>query len=196
MDLQRLLDTLSPDAALAERHLWLMDALSWVRGDVPDVAASVARVRAFLDAIEADAALKERWHRWLRAFVGTVDLSPLLADFGFAPRTAFLSEFGHRLRRKMLPGTPETRDLAELYTLLLPTPFDVRWIKALDSTTLQRLANSLPERAGAVWSDALMDALTCCVSQVSATGFASEIRIRMSDEARAARPFHELPTTF
>ncbi len=196
MDLQRLLDTLSPEAALAERHLWLMDALAWVRGDAPDVTASVARVRAFVAALEADAVLQERWHRWLRAFVDTVDLSPLLADFGFAPRTAFLSEFGHRLRRKLLPGTPETRDLSELYTLLLPTRFDVRWIKALDATTLQRLASSLPPQAGAVWNDALMDALTCCVSQVSATGFASEIRIRMSDEARAARPFHELPTTF
>lgn len=196
MDLQRLLDTLSPDAPLAERHLWLMDALAWVRGEGLDVAASVARVRAFVAALEADPVLAQRWHDWLRAFVGTVDLTPLLADFGFAPRTAFLSELGHRLRRKLLPGTPETRDLAELFSLLLPTRFDVRWIKALDTTTLQRLSASLPARAGEVWNDALMDALTCCVSQVSATGFAAEIRIRMSDEARASRPFHELPTTF
>ena len=49
-----------------------------------------------------------------------VDIAPMLADFGFAPRTAFLSELGHRLRRKVLPGTPETTDLAELFGLLLP----------------------------------------------------------------------------
>jgi len=196
MDLKQLLDSLAPEAALAERHLWLMDALAWVRGDAVDVATSVERVRAFVSAIEADPALRERWHQWLRAFVATVDLTPLLADFGFAPRTAFLSEFGHRLRRKLLPGTPETRDLADLFSLLLPTRFDVRWIKALDTTTLQRLGAALPPQAGAVWNDALMDALTCCVSQVSATGFAAEIRIRMSDEARADRPFHELPSTF
>ena len=63
-------------------------------------------------------------------------LTPLLADFGFAPRTAFLSEFGHRLRRKLLPGTPETTDLTELFGLLLPTRFDARWIQALDTDTL------------------------------------------------------------
>ncbi|MGC4397939.1 site-specific recombinase [Hydrogenophaga sp. T2] len=196
MDLQQLLDGLAPEAPLAQRHLWLMDALAWVRGDAAEVATSVERVRAFVSALEADPALRERWHRWLRAFIATVDLTPLLADFGFAPRTAFLSEFGHRLRRKLLPGTPETRDLADLFSLLLPTRFDVRWIKALDTTTLQRLGATLPGQAEPVWNDALMDALTCCVSQVSATGFAAEIRIRMSDEARAARPFHELPSTF
>ncbi|QIM54052.1 site-specific recombinase [Hydrogenophaga crocea] len=196
MDLQQLLDTLAPEAPLAQRHLWLMDALAWVRGDAAEVATSVERVRAFVSALEADPALRERWHRWLRAFIATVDLTPLLADFGFAPRTAFLSEFGHRLRRKLLPGTPETRDLADLFSLLLPSRFDVRWIKALDTTTLQRLGATLPGQAEPVWNDALMDALTCCVSQVSATGFAAEIRIRMSDEARAARPFHELPSTF
>ena len=171
MDLQQLLDTLAPEAPLAQRHLWLMDALAWVRGDAAEVATSVERVRAFVSALEADPALRERWHRWLRAFIATVDLTPLLADFGFAPRTAFLSEFGHRLRRKLLPGTPETRDLADLFSLLLPTRFDVRWIKALDTTTLQRLGATLPGQAEPVWNDALMDALTCCVSQVSATGW-------------------------
>ena len=196
MDLPQLLDTLAPEAPLAERHLWLTAALAWVRGDASDVGASVARVREFVSALEGDPALRERWHDWQRAFVQGVDLTPLLADFGFAPRTAFLSELGHRVRRKLLPGTPETHDLAELFSLLLPSPFDVRWIKALDSATLERLAALTPTRATEVWHGALMDALTFCTSQVGATGFASEIRIRMSEEARKERPFHELATPF
>ncbi|MCU0941977.1 MAG: site-specific recombinase [Hydrogenophaga sp.] len=196
MNLTTLLASLSPDAPVAQRHLWLMDALAWVRGDAIDVAASVARLREFIAAVEADPALQARWHGWLRAFVHSVDITPLLADFGFAPRTAFLSEFGHRLRRKLLPGTPETGDLAELFSLLLSSPFDVRWIKALDTTTLERLGAVLPDGTTRVWTESIMDALTCCVSQVSATGFASEVRIRMSDEARKAHPFHELPGTF
>lgn len=196
MDLQQLLDTMAPEAPLAQRHLWLADALAWVRGDAIDVAAALSRVRLFVGALEADPALRERWHAWLRAFVAGVDITPLLADFGFAPRTAFLSELGHRLRRKLLPGTPETRDLAELFSLLLPSPFDVRWIKALDTATLERLAALTPERGTDVWNQSLLDALTFCTSQVSATGFASEIRIRMSTEAQAERPFHELPGVF
>jgi len=203
------LDTLDPDAPLALRHLWLIEALRWVRGDEADVQASVSRVRLFLDTVQADPALQARWRRWWSHFVGTVDLTPLLADHGFAPRTAFLSEFGNRLRKKVLPGTPETTDMAELFDLLLSARFDVRWLKALDSETLKRLRAVLiaapaapdgdaaaPDSPAGFWQSALMDALIFCVSQISATGFASEIRSRMSPEAQAQRPFHELPADF
>lgn len=193
---QTLLETLDAEAPLAQRHLWLMDTLRWVRGDASDVIGAVARMRALVDALDADPALRQRWRAWWRVFHETVDITPLLADHGFAPRTAFLSEFGHRVRRKLLPGTPETTDLAELFNLLLPTPFDVQWIKALDSTTLQRMQDVLLESYdSARWTAELMDALTYCVSQVSATGFASEVRVRMSPQAQRERAFHALPAT-
>ncbi len=200
------LDTLDPDAPLALRHLWLIGALRWVRGEEADVQASVGRVRLFLDTVQGDPAVQARWHRWWSRFIATVDLTPLLADHGFAPRTAFLSEFGNRLRKKVLPGTPETTDMAELFDLLLSARFDVRWLKALDSDTLKRLRSlliaapadeaSAADSPAGFWQTALMDALIFCVSQISATGFASEIRIRMSPEAQAQRPFHELPADF
>lgn len=196
------LDSLDPGAPLALRHLWLIEALRWVRGDESDVQASVLRVRTFLDAVQATPEAQVRWRRWWGQFIGTVDLTPLLADHGFAPRTAFLSEFGNRLRKKVLPGTPETTDMAELFDLLLSSRFDVRWLKALDSETLRRLRSELiaPSEAAdagaGFWQSALMDALIFCVSQISATGFASEIRSRMSPEAQAQRPFHELPADF
>ncbi|MBU7574395.1 MAG: recombinase, partial [Hydrogenophaga sp.] len=137
------LDTLDPDAPLALRHLWLIGALRWVRGEEADVQASVGRVRLFLDTVQGDPAVQARWRRWWGRFIATVDLTPLLADHGFAPRTAFLSEFGNRLRKKVLPGTPETTDMAELFDLLLSARFDVRWLKALDSDTLKRLRSLL-----------------------------------------------------
>ncbi|MBT9465808.1 site-specific recombinase [Hydrogenophaga sp.] len=196
-----LFKSLDPDAPLAQRHLWLIDAMRWVRGDESDVQASVSRVREFLDNVQAQPELQLRWRRWWQRFVETVDITPLLADHGFAPRTAFLSEFGNRLRKKVLPNTPETTDLAELFGLLLPKRFDVRWLKALDSATLLRLRNLLigtGDEPGAdtadFWQVALMDAMISCVSQVSATGFASEIRVRMSPEAQQQKPFHQLPS--
>ena len=205
-DLSTLLDAIDPDAPMAQRHLWLIDLLQWVRGDARDPAASVSRVRLLLDAAQARPDWRARWQAWWQRFQQTVDLTPLLADFGFAPRTAFMSEFGHRLRRKLLPGTPETTDLTELFALLLPTRFDARWIQALDRDTLQRLRLLLlapggPKDAPAgepdsPWQAALLDALTFSISQVSATGFASEIRTRMSEPARAARSFHALPAHY
>lgn len=211
MELTKLIDALDAQAPLAQRHLWLIELLRWVRGDAQDPQASVARVRLFLDAVQARPEWLVEWCVWWQTFVGSVDATPLLADYGFAPRTAFLSELGHRLRRKVLPGTPETADLAELFGLLLPTRFDVLWIKALDTATLERLrhllitpvetAQTRPQASGqdasaGFWQTALMDALIFCISQVSATGFASEIRVRMSAEAQAGRPFHELPSSF
>jgi site-specific recombinase len=204
MELTQLLDALDAKAPLAQRHLWLIELLRWVRGDAKDPQVSVARVRLLLDAVQARPEWLARWRDWWQNFVGSVDATPLLADYGFAPRTAFLSELGHRLRRKVLPGTPETTDLAELYGLLLPTRFDVLWLKALDTATLERLHRLLlapphtapDQQPASFWHSALMDALIFCVSQVSATGFASEIRVRMSAQAQAGRPFHELPSSF
>jgi len=207
MEPTQLIDALDAKAPLAQRHLWLIAMLRWVRGDAQDPQASVARVRLLLDAVQTRPEWLARWRDWWRAFVGSVDATPLLADYGFAPRTAFLSELGHRLRRKVLPGTPETTDLAELFGLLLPTRFDVLWLKALDTDTLERLRRLLIPPSDAsneshqatsagFWQSALMDALIFCVSQVSATGFASEIRVRMSTNAQAGRPFHELPSSF
>ena len=40
MDLAALLDQLDPDAPLAQRHLWLMDLLRWVRGDAADARSA------------------------------------------------------------------------------------------------------------------------------------------------------------
>ena len=198
MELVHLLDQLDPDAPLAERHLWLIDTLRWVRGDGDDARTSVARVKLLLDAVQARPEWLARWRAWWRRFTDAVDVAPLLADHGFAPRTAFLSEFGHRVRKKLLPGTPETTDLGALFDLLLPGAADVHWLRALDSDTLQRLRELLftpdgVEPSPGLWEQALLDALVFSVGQITATGYAAEIRVRMSDTAKAERTFHQLP---
>jgi len=210
-DLPQILDALNPHASLVQRHLWLISLLQWVRGHGDDAQAAVARVRLMLDAVQLRPEWRLQWQLWWRNFIGAVDATALLADHGFAPHNAFMSELGNRLRKKLLPRTPETTDLAELFELLLPSPFDAEWLRALDSDTLQRLetllftppeaeeghrpaAPDLPTVSGG--QRLLLDALTYSVGQVSATGFASEIRQRMSEQAQQERPFHELPAHF
>ncbi|MBV8617440.1 MAG: site-specific recombinase [Curvibacter sp.] len=204
-DLPQLLDSLNPRASLVQRHLWLIDLLDWVRGHGDDVQATVARVRLLLDAVQLRPEWQAQWRLWWATFIGSVDATVLLADHGFAPRTAFFSEFGHRLRKKCLPLTPETTDLAELFELLLPSPFDMQWLRALDTATLARVQELLfagtdldTQTAATTGSGQtiLLDALTFSVGQINATGFASEIRQRMSDPAQQERPFHDLPAHF
>lgn len=200
-DLTDLLDTLDPDAPRAVRHLWLAALLAWVRagmGDGVDPAGAVARVRLLLDAVQARAEWQARWHAWWQAFKDGLDPAPLLADFGFAPRTGFLSDLGERVRRKLLPATPDTHDLIVLFDLLLPDARDTLWLAALDDETLERARRLLFEPpVPSNWGEAaLMDALTYSIGQIGAMGYSAELRTRMTPvpaAERGHRPFHTLP---
>ncbi len=193
-DLPLLLFELDAQADLAQRHLWLIHLLDWVRAPAPSVELAVDRVRQFVDALEADPDARARMQAWWARFIETVDLTTLLADFGFAPRTALASEMTERLRYKLLPSSPETIDAAELFMLALPHEFDARWLNALDSELLGRLRVlvSLEQDGPSYWQRTLLSAITYCAGQILSTGFAPELRLRMSDSARLAQPFHAL----
>ncbi|WPH21078.1 site-specific recombinase [Variovorax paradoxus] len=197
LDLQGLLARLDPTADVAQRHIWLIDLFDWLRGDRASPQAAVGRVSLLLDAVEARPELRERLRAWWRAFTQAVDLTTLLADYGFAPRTAFVSELSERLRRKILPGTPETTDASDLFRMVLPGAFDAGWIALLDDAQLARIGSLLADAAldeidGAPrWRHTVMDAVTYCSSQVVAAGFSPELRLRMS-AASESRAFHAL----
>ena len=196
MDLPALLAALEPAAGLAQRHVWLIHLLDWVRGKEESIAAAVGRVQLFLDAVQTRPDVQQRLRAWWATLVDEVDITTLLADFGFAPRTALVSEIGHRLRTKLLPGSPETIDASELFMLAMPGEFDAQWLAALDEAQLARLVALLadPEAPGGPsrWHKALLDAITYCAGQILSTGFAPELRLRMSESAREAQPFHAL----
>lgn len=195
-DLVALLKALDPNADLATRHLWLIKLFVWIRGDETSPQAAVARLQAFIDEVQARPEVHERLRAWWQTLVQTVDITTLLADFGFAPRTAFVSELAERLRRKLLPGTPETGDASELFPLVAPTRFDAQWMGAVEEATVDRLAQLLStdiELDTLNWQYSLMDALTYCTAQIRATGFAPELRLRMNQASPHARAFHALP---
>ncbi len=212
-NLAQLLDQLDPRAELARRHLWLISLLEWIRGDASNPQAAVSRIHLFIDAALARPGFQGKLQEWWRTLANTVDATPLLADFGFAPRAAFLSELGERLRYKLMPGTPETTHATELFMLMFPAPTDAQWLRLIDEETLSRLGELLnpapaPEPgleeqvqedapAGTLagnWQTVLLEALTYCTSQVSATGFSPELRLRMSPQSLQGRPFHHLPS--
>lgn len=198
-DLSGLLGALDPSADLAQRHLWLIHVMAWVRGREGSVPAALGRVQLLLDAFEARPELHAPLQAWWAQMLDHVDITTLLADFGFAPRTALVSEAAERLRTRLLPGSPETIDASELFMLALPRAFDAQWLAALDEGQLGRLVALLapPSPAGqgggaSRWQHALLDAITYCAGQILATGFAPELRLRMSESAREAQPFHAL----
>ena len=196
-DLGSLLERLDPHAPLAERHLWLISLCDWMRGQQPSPEAAMSRLQLLLDAIESRPDVVERLRAWWQTLLQTVDVTTLLADFGFAPRTAFVSELAERLRHKLLPDSPETLDAAELFALALPTAFDAQWLAALSPEQIRRIEKLLhlplaAEARATPWEHILLDAITYCAGQMLSTGYAPELRLRMSAAAREARPFHAL----
>jgi site-specific recombinase len=163
-DLNQLLAALDAEAPLAQRHLWLIGLLDWVRGPRgAGIEAAASRVQLFLDALEAQPELEQRFREWWRVLADTVDATALLADFGFAPRMEFLSEFNERLRLKLLPATPETTDSAELFTLAMTRCDDAARITALDADSLQRLGNLMSTASTVpgltLWQHELLEAI-------------------------------------
>ena len=189
-----LLAQLDPQAGLAERHLWLIALCAWLRGNAQSVPETLERLALLVDTVQAQPETCARLQAWWQALAGAVDITPLLADFGFAPRTALFSELAERLRLKLLPSSPETIDAAELFTLALPSPFDAQWLAALPDDLAQRLVGLLSDGPGlhARWQRTLLDAMTYCAGQILSTGFAPELRLRMSESAREAQPFAAL----
>ena len=141
-------------ASRPERHLWLITLLDWVRdGPQPHLLlrqpsavqqaaqpAAVWRVQALLDMLDTDPDTRAGVSAVLQRFVLHNDATALLADFGFTPRPAFWSEFAERLRVKLLPATPDTNDLAALFSLMFGAPDDAIWLQALPDALLRRIA--------------------------------------------------------
>ena len=210
-DLTALLNAADPKASLPERHLWLIRLMEWLRhapveataglapmppeasADVDATPRAVLRLRHLLGVLDRHPEHHERVSQLLRRIWAEVDNAALLADFGFAPRMDLWGELGRRIRARVLPLTPATTDLGELFALLFPHADDAAWLLAIDDVTLDRLRTYVsPVRGSHAWRAPFLDAIVFLASAVRASGFAPAIRQRMSPELLLERPFRQL----
>ncbi|MCC9596978.1 MULTISPECIES: site-specific recombinase [unclassified Rubrivivax] len=198
-DLSALVNAADPSAGLAERHLWLVRLLEWLRHAPAarrarpgaDVAPQMARLGLLLKAAEGQPEFRARLQGMLAGFWREVDKAALFAEFGFGARHSLFGEVGRRLRVQWLPQTPDTPDLAELFQLLF-RPSDARWIERLDDATLERIATLVDPDGASGWRTAMLDAITILVSAVHSSGYLSPLRRRMDRQALATEPFRQL----
>lgn len=155
--------------------------------DEPRTPLPVLRLRHLLNLIDKQPGVRERAAGLVQAFWREVDAAALFADFGFGPRPSLTAETLRRLRERLLPGTPETTDLAALFQLLFE-PGDAKWIAAIDDATLERLS-ALVDPGHAT---ALLDAVTILSSAVQAAGYSPALRQRMDKGALQDEPFRQL----
>jgi site-specific recombinase len=196
-DLSALLTVADVNASQPERHLWLVRLLEWLRhAPLPQqqTPTPILRLRHLLNVLERNPEHEVQVRAVLRRFWNEVDTAALLADFGFAPRMDLIGELGQRLRLRLLPGTPDTRDLAELFYLLFPVASDADWLDAIDTPTLTRLIALLTPQDGTRidWQAPFLDAIMFLAASVRALGFSPSIRARMSRDLLVDRPFRQL----
>lgn len=237
-DLTALLNAADPKAGVAERHLWLVRLLEWLR-HAPVEASTlstprpVLRLKHLLGVLDRHPEHQARVSAVLRRFWREVDNVALLADFGFAPRMDLWGELLRRVRTRLLPLTPATTDLGELFALLFPRADDAAWLLAIDDAVLARvrmyvtlegddipapaesrpatlddarptdvspsdaastdsLATARDKAAATAWRVPFLDAIVFLASAVRSSGFAPELRQRMSPELLAEQPFRQL----
>ncbi|HWH83040.1 MAG TPA: site-specific recombinase [Burkholderiaceae bacterium] len=205
-DLTALLNAADPKATLPERHLWLIRLFEWLRhapvepsatpadaDTAPATPRPVLRLRHLLGVLDRHPEHQERVAELLRRIWAGVDNAALLADFGFAPRMDLWGELGRRVRARVLPLTPATTDLGELFALLFPHRDDADWLLAIDAATLARVSRYVaPVPGGHSWRPPFLDAIVFLASAVRASGFAPQLRQRMSPELLVDQPFRQL----
>ena len=171
-DLTALLNAADPKAPRPERHLWLVRLVEWLRhgaseADGGDTPRPVLRLKLLLNLLERNEAPRLRITALLRRFWRETDLASLFADFGFTARRDLWGEVAERLSLRMLPGTPDTDDLAALFQLLFTHDDDAAWVAGIDEATLARLAALLSAARNAPAS-ASAAALTAAVVTAAA----------------------------
>ena len=204
-DLSALLNAADPRAPQPERHLWLARLMQWLRhgsarrGRTSDggdaTTRPVLRLRQLLQVLEQNPAHAAAVGGLIEAFWREIDVAALFADLGFSPRLALASAMWQRVREKILPATPATRDLSALFPLLFED-VDRVWLRALDAETLVRAARWLSPAQGAVhFREGLIEALEHLVSAVRSAAFATPMRLRMDASLLANDPFGQLDAT-
>ncbi|WP_423597344.1 site-specific recombinase [Roseateles sp. MS654] len=219
-DLTALLNAAHPQAPLAERNLWLVRLIEWLRhAPLKDERATTPATPATEGAVAAPVAapsaplpvrrlkyllhLLERHPEHAKAFAeviasvwADVDAISLFAEVGFAPRMALWNEFLGRLRRRVLPLSADTKDLSELFELLFPHEDDEQWINAVDDELLQRLGLLFAGAPEGDWREEMRAAITVLVSSVRSAGLSGALRVRMDPQRLARRPFRNLATAW
>jgi site-specific recombinase len=199
-DLTALVNAANARAGQAERHLWLVRLMEWLRHAparaLPGATTEgrtplpLLRLRHLLNVLDQQPALREQVQGLLAAFWREVDAAALFADFGFGTRLSLGSDLAARLRRRVLPGTPQTADLAQLFQLLFE-PEDADWLAQIDDTLLSR-CSALLATPDAAWRQHLLEAITILASAVHASGYAPALRQRMDGALLAHEPFRQL----
>ncbi|MFM2403560.1 MAG: hypothetical protein RL223_1440 [Pseudomonadota bacterium] len=152
-NLAGLVETARPDAPLADCNVWLLQLWRWLTHGGPQrgergTPYPVLRLRHLLNLLDRQPELRERVVRLLHRVWTDNDTAALFAEPGFSAHRGLGAELMSRLRLRLLPQTPETRDAAVLYTMMVGMEGQPGWMAEMDDVLLVRLQQLFSQTAG------------------------------------------------
>jgi site-specific recombinase len=199
--LQALLVRVQPGASIPVVAEWLEDLSAWVFavGAVPgqgrDEARPLARLRLFLDALDALPEQKAKLRQMVSNAVAQTHAVRLFTDTGLPTKVAFFSEFYERLARNLLPPPPVGDDLALLLIRVVHDQRAAELLVNLPEQTQGRLFDALFDGTTTQKSlgEAMREAALLLAQRISVLGLGDDVRRRSLDSGVATSPFLSLP---
>jgi site-specific recombinase len=205
--LPELVTSANANASLADRNVWLVRVVRWLMRDAPatneqGTPFAVLRLRHLLSLLERQPELREQVSGILQKLWLDDEAAALFSDSGLESRHGLVSTLWSGWRDRWLPKSPDTRNLAVLFDMMLACGGGLRWTEMLDDATLCQLAGLFePEREGSAhedtrlvraWWGPLVQAMQWLTASVQAAAFRPELRRFMGHEAAPIRPFELL----
>jgi site-specific recombinase len=199
--LQALLVRVQPGAPISLVAEWLEDLSTWlfaggaVPGRARDEASAMARLRLFLDALDALPDQKERLREMVSGAVAKTHAVRLFTDTGLPSKHAFFSEFYERLANNLLPPPPVGDDLALLLTRVVHDQRVADLVLDLPEAMQARLFGALwgGGPAAVALNQAMREAALLIAQRVSYLGLADDVRRRSGISEVELSPFLQLP---
>lgn len=168
-------------------------AFVWSEGGDRD---SEARLQRWIELMEADPALNERFRKSWTRLLGELNSVPLFADAGLPAHPGLLPEILRRLFSRILPTAREDSDAGLLFTSIFSSPRAVARFGAIEPEIFERLIKLLwPEQgfvaAMRVQHD-LRQALRLLATRVAGRGVTAAIRERGTTQNIHDSPFYRL----
>ena len=168
-------------------------AFVWSEGDDRD---SDVRLTSWLNMMEADAALSERFRKSWVLLLSELNSTPLFAEAGLPAHAGLLPEIVRRLSSRVLPTVREASDAGLLFTSIFSSPQAVARFSSMPEETFQRLVALLwpPEgfEAALRLQHDLRQALRLLATRVAGRGVTAAVRERGTTRDVHDSPFYRL----
>ncbi len=175
------------------RRVGHLFAFVWSEGDDRD---SDVRLTSWLNMMEADAALSERFRKSWVLLLSELNSAPLFADAGLPAHAGLFPEIARRVSSRVLPTAREASDAGLLFTSIFSSPQAVARFSTMPEETFQRLVALLwpPEslQAASRLHHDMRQALRLLATRVAGRGVTVAIRERGTTRDLHDSPFYRL----